>query len=218
MGEPHADRFAAELADETIIMTPATTQSLSFGSEGNAGNTDENFRENFAVENFRRRGRREDSKCAGSELGEIANPAGNDHARRSVEARVEYSAARSLRVGEDAISGNFVAVSFIEDDCGRVAVELARDHIPLDDFRPCRRALAVERFAARDHDRAKIFLFVRHSRCHGGSGFSCSMAPLRCRRARVSLSLSFSIRLTAGLCPRYVLSRKPRLRLKNISR
>ena len=199
-------------------MTPATTQSLSFGSEGNAGNTDENFRENFAVDNLRRRGRLEDSIRAGSKLGEIANPSGNDHAGRAIDAWIEYRAARRLCVGEDAISRDFVAVSFVKDDCGRVAIELARDHIPLEDFRPCRRALAVERFAARDHDRAKIFLFVRHSRCHGGSGFSCSMAPLRCRRARVSLSLSFSIRLTAGLCPRYVLSRKPRLRLKNISR
>ena len=199
-------------------MTPATTQSLTFESEGNAGNTDENFREFFAVESFRRRGRLEDSIRAGRELSVIANPSGNDLAGRAIDARIEYRAARRLRVGEDTISRNFVSVSFIEDDGGGVAVELARDHLPLDDFRPCRRALAFERFAARDHDRAKIFLFVRHSRCHGGSGFSCSMAPRRCRRARVSLSLSFSIRLTAGLYPRYVLSRKPRLRLKNISR
>ena len=199
-------------------MTPATTQSLTFESEGNAGNTDENFRENFAVENFRRRGWLEDSVSAGRELGVIANPSGNDHARLAIDARIECRAARRLRVGEDTISRNFVAVSFIEDDGGDIAVELARDHIPLDNSRPCCRALALERFAARDHNRAKIFLFVRHSRCHGGSGFSCSMAPLRCRRARVSLSLSFSIRLTAGLYPRYVLSRKPRLRLKNISR
>src|SRR5208283_56346 len=199
-------------------MTPATTQPLTFGSEGNAGNTDENFRETFAVENFRRHGRLKDSECAGSELGVIANPAGNDHAARAVDAWIEDRAARRLCVGEDAISLNFVAMSFVKDDCGSVAVELARDNLPLDDFRPCRRALALKRFAARDHDRAKIFLFVRHSRCHGGSGFSCSMAPLRCRRVRVSLSLSFSIRLTAGLYPRYVLSRKPRLRLKNISR
>jgi len=201
-------------------MTPATTQSLTFGSEGNAGNTDENFRETFVslIESLRRRGRLEDSKCAGRELGAIANPSGNDHARRAIDAWIEDRAPRRQRVGEDTISRNFVAMSFVKDDCGGVAVELARDHLPLDDFRPCRRALAVERFAARDHDRAKIFLFVRHSRCHGGSGFSCSMAPLRCRRARVSLSLSLSNRLTAGLYPRYVLSRKPRLRLKNISR
>jgi len=197
-------------------MTPATTQSLTFGSEGNAGNTDENFRETFAVENFRRSGRLEDSKRAGRELDVIANPSGNDHAGRAVDPRIEYRAAGRQRVGEDTISRDFVAMSFIKDDCGGVAVELARDHLPLYDFRPCRRALAFERFAARDHDRAKIFLFVRHSRCHGGSGFSCSMAPRRCRRARVSLS--FSNRLTAGLYPRYVLSRKPRLRLKNISR
>ncbi len=52
IGEPHIDRFAPELADETIIMAPATTQTLSFESEGNAGNTHENFRKTFAVENF----------------------------------------------------------------------------------------------------------------------------------------------------------------------
>ncbi len=199
-------------------MTPATTQSLTFEPEGNAGNTDENFREIFAIESLRQRGWLKDSMRARCELGVIANPAGNEHAGRGIDARIEHGAARRLRVGEDMISRNFVTVSFVKDDGGDVAVELARDHIPLDDFRPCRRALAVERFAARDHDRAKIFLFVRHSRCHGGSGFSCSMAPRRCRRARVSLPLSFSIRLTAGLYPRYVLSRKPRLRLKNISR
>ena len=168
-------------------MTPATTQSLSFKSEGNAGNTDENFRETFAIKSLRRRGWLEDSVCAGRELGVIANPSRNDHARIAVDARIEYRAARRLRVGEDTIGRNFVAMSLIEDDGGGVAVELARDYVPLDDFRPCRRALVVERFAARDHDRAKIFLFVRHSRCHGGSGFSCSMAPRRCRRARVSL-------------------------------
>ncbi len=135
-------------------MTPATTQSLTFESEGNAGNTDENFREFFAIENFRRRGWLEDSICAGRKLGLIANPAGNDHARLAIDARIEYRAARLQRVGEDAISRNFVAVSLVEDDGGGGAVELARDHIPLDDFRPRDRALAVERFAARDHDRA----------------------------------------------------------------
>src|SRR5580692_2356813 len=141
-------------------MTPATTQSLTFESEGNAGNTDENFR---------RRGRLEDSIRAGRELSVIANPSGNDLAGRAIDPRIEYRAARRLRVGEDAVSRDFVAVSFVEDDGGGVAVKPARDHLPLYDFRPCRRALDVERFAARDHDRAKIFLFVRHSHCHGGS-------------------------------------------------
>ena len=70
-------------------MTPATTQSLSFESEGNAGNTHENFREFFAVESFRRRGRLEDSIRAGRELGVIANPSGNDHARRAIDAWIE---------------------------------------------------------------------------------------------------------------------------------
>jgi len=48
-GEPHSDRFATKFCDETIIVTPATTQSLSFESEGNAGNTHKNFRETFAI-------------------------------------------------------------------------------------------------------------------------------------------------------------------------
>lgn len=74
-------------------MTPATTQPLTLGSEGNAGNTDENFRENFVIKSLRRRGRLEDSIRAGRELGVIANPAGNDHARRAIDARIEYRAA-----------------------------------------------------------------------------------------------------------------------------
>ena len=39
MNRRPGDRFAAELADETIMMTPPH-QSLPFKSEGNAGNTD----------------------------------------------------------------------------------------------------------------------------------------------------------------------------------
>jgi len=34
-------------------MTPASTQALSFESEGDAGHADKNVREIFAVENFR---------------------------------------------------------------------------------------------------------------------------------------------------------------------
>ncbi len=154
MSEPHSDRFAAELADETIIMTPATTQSLSFDTEGNAGNTDQNFRETFAVERLGRRGRLQDSIRAARKLGTIANPSRDDSARHRIDARVENGAARRQRVSQYAIGRDFVAVSFVEDDCGCVAVELARDHLTLDAFRPCRRALAGERIAARDHDRA----------------------------------------------------------------
>ena len=54
-------------------MTPATAQPLSFESEGDAGNTDENFRRTFAVENLRRRGRLEDSIRTARKLGAIAN-------------------------------------------------------------------------------------------------------------------------------------------------
>jgi len=77
------------LADETIIMTPATAQPLTFESEGNAGNTHENFRETFAVESRRQLGRLEDSMRAGDELGAIANASRDDHARDAINARIE---------------------------------------------------------------------------------------------------------------------------------
>ena len=38
IGESHADRVIAKLADETIIVAPATAKALTFDSEGNAGN------------------------------------------------------------------------------------------------------------------------------------------------------------------------------------
>lgn len=111
------------MGDETIIVTPATAQSLSFESEGNAGNTDENFRENFAVENFRRRRRLEDSVRAGDKLGAIANPSRDYRAIRNFDppsmagtaacpTRIEDGAIRLQRVGKDEVRGNLVA------DCG----------------------------------------------------------------------------------------------------
>ncbi len=200
-------------------MTPATAQSLSFGSEGNAGNTDQNFRElfAFAVERLQRIVRLEDSIGAADELGAIANPPRDYRASCSVDARIEDRAPRLQRVSQDTVGRDFVAESGIEDDGRGVAVERAREQMLLDDQRRRRRALSGERVAACDHDRAKIFLFIRHSRCHGGSGSNCSsIAPFRRRHARVSLS--FSNRLTAGLYPRNSLSRKPSLRLKNVAR
>jgi len=90
------------LADETIIMTPATTQSLPFESESNAGNTHENFRETFAVENFRRFGRLEDSVRTARELGAIVK-ASRYHGGR-LDPRIENCASRSQRIGQDEIS------------------------------------------------------------------------------------------------------------------
>jgi len=90
------------LADETIIMTPATTQSLTFESEGNAGNTHENFRETFAVENFRRGRRLEDSVRTARELGAIVN-ASRCHGGR-LDPRIENCASRSQRIGQDEVS------------------------------------------------------------------------------------------------------------------
>ena len=85
-------------------MTPATAQPLSFESEGNAGYTHENFRETFAVENFRRRGRLEDSVRTAGELGAIANASRNYLARYSINPRIEDSASRRERVGQYAVS------------------------------------------------------------------------------------------------------------------
>ena len=86
------------MADETIIMTPATAQPLSFESVGNAGNTHENFRETFAVERFRRRGRLEDSIRSARKLGTILDSSDDDHAGRGVDARIEDGASRRQRV------------------------------------------------------------------------------------------------------------------------
>ena len=135
-------------------MTPATAQPLPFESEGDAGNTDENFRELFAVERLGRLGRLEDSMRTAGEFGSIANPARDDRARRRVNARIADGATGGQRVGQDAVGRDFVTVSLVEDDRGCGAVEPARDHLPLDDFRPCSGALAGERIAARVHDRA----------------------------------------------------------------
>ncbi len=83
-------------------MTPATTQSLTFESEGNAGNTHENFRETFAVESFRQLRRLEDSVRAARELGAIANPSRDD--RACLYPRIETGASRLQHIGQDEIS------------------------------------------------------------------------------------------------------------------
>ena len=85
-------------------MTPATAQPLSFESEGNAGYAHENFREIFAVENFRRRGRLEDSIRTAGKLGAIANTSRDCRALYSVNPRIEDSASRRERVGQYAVS------------------------------------------------------------------------------------------------------------------
>lgn len=168
-------------------MTPTTTQALTFDAEGNAGNTDQNFRKLFAVESFGRFRRLEDSVSAAAKLGTIANPARDDRADAGIDARKKDGAVRRERVGQEKFRRNFVADRGVEDDRRGVAIELARKDAALDEFRPSRCALASERIAARDHDRSKILLFVRHSRRHGGSGVNCSIARLLCRRARLSL-------------------------------
>ena len=85
-------------------MTPATAQPLSFESEGNAGYTHENIRETFPVENFRRRGRLEDSIRTAGKLGAIVNASRDDQVVRSINPRIEDSASRREGVGEYAVS------------------------------------------------------------------------------------------------------------------
>ena len=85
-------------------MTPATAQPLSFESEGNAGYTHENFRETFAVERLRRRGRLEDSVRTADELGAIVNPSRDYLALYSINPRIEDGASRRERVGQYAVS------------------------------------------------------------------------------------------------------------------
>ena len=125
-------------------MTPATAQPLSFESEGHAGNTDQNFRELFAVERLSRLGRLEDSIRPAGEFGAIANPSGDYRARRCVNARIEDGSARLYCVSQDSVGRDFVADRGVQDNRGRGAVELARDQLPLDDFGPCSRALTGE--------------------------------------------------------------------------
>ncbi len=85
-------------------MTPATAQPLSFESEGNAGYTHENFREIFAIERLRRRGRLEDSIRTADELGAIVNASRDYRARCSIDPRIEGRASRRERVGQYAVS------------------------------------------------------------------------------------------------------------------
>ena len=92
------------MADETIIVTPATAQSLSFESEDNAGNAHENFRETFAIENFRRRRRLEDPIRAGDKLGAIANASRDYRAICRIDPRIEDGAVRCQRVSQDEVS------------------------------------------------------------------------------------------------------------------
>jgi len=82
-------------------MTPASSQALAFATEGDAGHTDKNVREIFAVESLRQCGRLEDSVSTARELGAIANAVRDDRAGRCINPRIEDSAARGNRVGQD---------------------------------------------------------------------------------------------------------------------
>jgi hypothetical protein len=101
IGESHADRVIADSGDETIIVAPATAKALTFKSEGHAGNTYKDWSEALRLERVRRGRRLEDSVRAAMKLGAIANPPGNDRARRggSFDLRIEDRAAGAQRVG-----------------------------------------------------------------------------------------------------------------------
>ena len=77
-------------------MTPASSQALAFATEGDAGHTDKNVREIFAVESLRRLRRLEDSVRTARELGAIPDASRDDHAR--LDARIEDGASRRQRV------------------------------------------------------------------------------------------------------------------------
>ena len=93
IGESHADRVIAKLADKTIIMAPAPAKALAFESEGNAGNAYDDLSELRTIQLVRRLRRLEDSEGAAMKLGAIANPSRNDSARRHVDPRIEDRAA-----------------------------------------------------------------------------------------------------------------------------
>lgn len=99
-------------------MTPATAQPLAFESEGNAGNTDENFREHLAVERLGRRRRLGDSIRTAGEFAAGVNPSRDYHIRRSIDPRIEDGPSGRQRVGEDNVARDLVAMSFVEDDRG----------------------------------------------------------------------------------------------------
>jgi len=114
-------------------MTPATTQALPFESEGNPGDTDQNFRELLTIERFGRFGRREDSVGAAAKLGAIANPAGNDRARGRIDAWKKDGALRRKRAGQKKVRRNFVAKRRVENYRSCIAIEFAGEDLALDE-------------------------------------------------------------------------------------
>ena len=110
IGESHADRVIAKLADETIVMAPATAKALAFESEGNAGNTYDDLFELRTIKLIRRVGWLEDVVRAAMKLRAIANPSRDDSARRHVDSRIENRTACAQRIGTDYVGGNFVAL------------------------------------------------------------------------------------------------------------
>jgi len=110
IGESHADRVIAKPADETIIMAPATAKALTFDSEGNAGNTNDDIFELVKIQRVRRVRWLEDVAGAAMKLRAIANPSRDDSARRHVDSRIENRASCAQRIGTDYVGGNFVAL------------------------------------------------------------------------------------------------------------
>ena len=103
IGESHADRVIAKLADETIIVAPATAKALTLDSEGNAGNAYDDRSELGTIELFCGVRRLEDPERTAMKLGAIANPARDDSARRHIDPRIEDRAAGAQRLGENNV-------------------------------------------------------------------------------------------------------------------
>lgn len=99
IGEPHADRAAAQLAQEAIIMAPAPAQPLAGSAKANAGNTNQGFREMRRGENFRIRRRLQNSVRPRRKLRGTRNAPRRDAAAGWIDSGEEYRAPGAERVG-----------------------------------------------------------------------------------------------------------------------
>jgi hypothetical protein len=92
IGESHADRVIAKLADETIIVAPATAKALTFDSEGDARNTYDDLSELRTIECVSRFSRLEDPEGAAMKLPAIANPSSDNSPRHHLDSRIKNRA------------------------------------------------------------------------------------------------------------------------------
>lgn len=91
-------------------MAPATAQALTFETEGDAGNANENRRELACVKQLNRRHRLHDSKFTGHQLGPIAHAMGRHLSGRRIDAREKDRVAGGNRLGHKQAGRNLVAL------------------------------------------------------------------------------------------------------------